>query len=69
MNTSCSEPPKVVCYWDLCEEDQHVKPTLSKALDISSATARLAPYLLKALEILSNTTVRRSSVDGKDVKL
>ena len=35
--------------------------TLSKALDISSATARVAPDLLKALAILSDTTVRRSN--------
>ena len=36
---------------------------MSKALDISSATARVAPDLLKALAILSDTTVRRSAVD------
>ena len=42
--------------------------TLSKALDISSATARVAPDLLKALAILSNTTVRRSAVDQEDLK-
>ena len=43
------------------------KKTLSKALDISSATARVAPYLLKALAILSDTTVRRSAVDREDL--
>ena len=37
--------------------------TLSKALGISSATARVAPELLKDLAILLNTTVRRSAVD------
>ena len=42
--------------------------TLSKALDISSATARVAPDLLKALAILSDTTVRRSAVDQEDLK-
>ena len=42
--------------------------TLSKALDISSATARVAPDLLKALAILSDTTVRRSAVDREDLK-
>ena len=42
--------------------------TLSKALDISSATARVSPYLLKAPAILFNTTVRRSAVDRKDLK-
>ena len=36
--------------------------TLLKALDISSARARVAPDLLRALAILSDTTVRRSAV-------
>ena len=36
--------------------------TLPKALDISSVTARVAPDLLKAIAILSDTTVRRSAV-------
>ena len=49
------------------EEDQHAK-TLSKALDISSATARVASDLLKTLVILSNTTVRRSAVDRENLK-
>ena len=43
-------------------------PTLSKALDISSATARTAQDLLKALTILSETTVRRFEVDREDLK-
>ena len=42
--------------------------TLSKALDMSSATAQVAPDLLKALPILSDTTVRRSAVDWEDIK-
>ena len=42
--------------------------TLSKALDISSATARVALGLLKAKAILSDTTVRRSTVDWEDLK-
>ena len=42
--------------------------TLSKALDISSTTAWVAPDLLKALAILSDTTVRRSAVDQEDLK-
>ena len=42
--------------------------TLSKALYISSSTAWVAPDLLKALAILSDTTVRRSAVDQKDLK-
>ena len=46
----------------VCEEDQ------SKALDISSATARVAQDLLKALVILSDTTVRRSAVDLEGLK-
>ena len=37
--------------------------TLSKALDISSATARVASDLLQALAIVSDTAVARSSVD------
>ena len=39
--------------------------TLSKTLDISSATARVAPDLLKALAIVSDATVRTSAVDHK----
>ena len=42
--------------------------TLSKSLDISSAKARVAPGLLKALAILPDATVRRSAVDGEDLK-
>ena len=42
--------------------------TLSKALDISSATARVAPDLLKALAVLSDTTIRRSAVGREDLK-
>ena len=37
-------------------------------MDISSATARVAPDLLKALAILSDTTVRKSAVDQEDLK-
>ena len=37
--------------------------TLSKALDISSATASVTADLLKTLAILSDATVRRSAVD------
>ena len=42
--------------------------TLSKALGISSATARVAQDLLKALAILSDTTGRRSAVDWEELK-
>ena len=38
---------------------------MSKALNISSATARVAPDLLV---ILSDTTVKRSAVDREDLK-
>ena len=38
-----------------------------KALDVSSATAPVAPELLKSLAILSDTTVRRSTVDREDL--
>ena len=41
---------------------------LSKLLDLSSATAQVAPNVLKALAILSDTTVRRSAVDQEDLK-
>ena len=40
----------------------------SEALDIWSATAQVAPDLLKALAILSDTTVRRFAVDREDLK-
>ena len=43
-------------------------PNPVKSLDISSGTARVAPDLLKALGILSDTTVRRSAVDPEDLK-
>ena len=42
--------------------------TLLKALNISSATAWVIPDLLKALAILLDTTVKRSAVDGEDLK-
>ena len=42
--------------------------TLSKALGMSRATVWVAPDLLKALVILSDTTVRRSVVDQEDLK-
>ena len=42
-------------------------PNSVKALG-HSATAQVAPDLLKALPILSNTTMRRFAVDQKDLK-
>ena len=42
--------------------------TLLKALDISNTTARVAPDLFKALAIRSNTTIRRSAVDQKNLE-
>ena len=42
--------------------------TLSKALDILSATVWVAQDLLKALAILSDKVVRGSAVDCKDLK-
>ena len=42
--------------------------TLTKALDISNAIARVAPDLLKALAILSQRTARRSAVNLEDLK-
>ena len=41
---------------------------LSKALNISSATAQLAPDLIKALENLQNKTNRKSAVDQEGLK-
>ena len=43
-------------------------PNPVKSLGISSATAQVAPDLLKALAILSDTTVRRSAVALEDLK-
>ena len=43
--------------------------TLSKAFAISSAAARVAAELLKALAILSFTTVKRSAVEWEARKL
>ena len=37
-------------------------------MDISSATARVAADLLKAIVVISDTTVRKSAVDKKDLK-
>ena len=54
--------------WDLGLWRRPTCQTLSKDLDISSATAQAAPDMLKALAILSNTTVRGSPVDRKDLK-
>ena len=42
--------------------------TLSKALEISSATAQVVPDLLKALAYLPDTTVWRSAIDLEDLK-
>ena len=41
---------------------------MSKALDISSATAGVVLDLSKALAILSDATVRRSVLDREDLK-
>ena len=38
-----------------------------KVLDISSATAQVAPNLLKAIPILSDIVVRRSTVNWEDL--
>ena len=42
--------------------------TLLNVLDVSSATGRVAPDLLKAVAILSDTTVRRSAIDQGELK-
>ena len=41
---------------------------LSKALDISGATALAMSDLLKTLVILPDTTARKSAVDQEDLK-
>ena len=41
---------------------------LLKALDISSAAAWVVSDLLKDLAVLSDTTVRRSTLDQEDLK-
>ena len=41
---------------------------MSKALNISSATARVARDLIKALGIPSDTNIRISEVDLEDLK-
>ena len=41
---------------------------MPNTLDISKATARVAPDLLKALAFYSDTTVRRSTVDREDLE-
>ena len=41
---------------------------LPKTLNISSATAQVASYLLKALTILSDTNITRSAAAQKDLK-
>ena len=56
-------PPPPICKWGI----QNMQ-TLSETLDISSATVRVASDLLKALKILSDTTVRRSIVHPEDLK-
>ena len=41
---------------------------MSIDFNISSATVRVVPVLLKAPAILSDTTVRRSAVEREDLK-
>ena len=41
---------------------------MSKALDTSSTKAQVAPKTLKALAILSNTTIKQSAVESEDLK-
>ena len=42
--------------------------TLSKSFNIATATARVPPDLLNILATLSDTTVRRSTIDREDLK-
>ena len=43
-------------------------PNSVKSIEYTSATARVAPDLLKTIAILSDATVRRSAVDQQDLK-
>ena len=54
--------------FETCLQKRPACQTLLKAFDISSATAWVAPGLLKALAILSDTIVRRSAVDWEHPK-
>ena len=58
-----SEIPKDLSLWrrPACQ-------ILPKTLDISSASAWVAPYLVKSQAILSDKTVRRSAVKQEDLK-
>ena len=58
-----TEIPKESSLWKIT-----VFQTLSKALNISSATTQVAPELLNALPVLLATTVRRSEVDWEKLK-
>ena len=45
------------------------KHGVSRKRSTKSAAAQVAPDLLKALAILSDTTVKRSAVDQEDLEL
>ena len=47
---------------------KHFNKDLSKAVDTLSAALGVAPNMLKALLIVSYTTVRRSTVDREDLE-
>ena len=79
MKTSHPEPLDVVYCCEKMKKNQiadlkflrfeFVKTTLPnpvESLDISSATARVVPDLLKALAVLSDTTVRRSAINREE---
>ena len=66
MKTSHPDPPEAVYYWEKKKQGQI--SDLSRALDISSATALVALCLLKDLAIISHTTVKRSAVHWEDLK-
>ena len=66
QNTANQQTQNFISFLSLCRGPACY--TLSKALDISSPAAGAAPYLLKTLAIVSDTTVRRSAVDQEDLK-
>ena len=63
MKTSDPQTLEAVYYWEKMKKmsKTNMAKTLWKTLDISSATARVASHVLKALAILLDTTIRRSS--------
>ena len=65
---SCEDFPYKTTWSCLLLRKEEIRQNIWPACQKSSATARVAPDLLKALAILSDTTVRGSAVDQGDLK-